>query len=242
MFIAGMMKLQMRSYGIVVASCPQFRKTGEEAEVYGSFSTVFTFENGSYTDTGVTAFAVDDGVAACPTPVYGSNFDPEFDYGDFVSSETTFSDPTTRAALLGTMEVLTPDWSWGETGLSWSGASEASLHGDLEFDELAPLPGGEGYIGVGGVIDDGGGFGHLEGFKSEAEYKFILQMPLACVVVYQIGTKYQPAYGGADPDPDYTWSGAVELTVSSEATVALPVTEDYSTRLRIVRVRWHPWV
>ena len=99
----------------------------------------------------------------------------------------------------------------------------------------------EGYLGIGGVIDDGGGFGHLEGFKSAAELKFVLQMPLACVVVYQIGTRYLPAYGGADPDPDYTWGGEVELTVSSEATVALPVTEDYATKLRIVRVRWHPW-
>ena len=240
MILAGLLKLQIRSYGITVATCPQFLKSGEDAEVYGSFSTAWTYENGGWTDTGAIDYAVDDGVEACPTATYDSSYDSEFDYGAFVSSETTFSDPTTRGTLLSAIAALSDTWSsWSDAGLSWGGNDAASLFGDLTATyDLAP---GEGYLGIGGVIDDGGGFGHLEGFKSAAELKFVLQMPLACVVVYQIGTRYLPAYGGADPDPDYTWGGEVELTVSSEATVALPVTEDYATKLRIVRVRWHPW-
>lgn len=240
MFLPGQLIIDIRTASASVETCPMLRDSAVSSEIYGQREIEYTHEHGSYTNTDTIAPANVGDAETCPTVSNSSTFDPDFNppdgYGDLTSSLETFSSPITRSAVLSDLPALT--WgSWETSGVGYQSSDAAVLHGQLVLSqEIAVVTS----LSVGGVEAAGSGLGKITATRDDAQLRFRLGTPLACTLLYQVGSMYAPVYDG-EPDEGYTWGSTVELVILDEETITVPQAEDYFKKIRLVGIRWHPW-
>ena len=238
--IHGKLVIDVRSSYVTVETCPMHVDSEVTDEIYGTSVTEYTFEFGSYSDTSTVAAENIGDSESCPTFEGSTTFDPEYNepdgYGDIISSTTTYSSPVTRSTVRGDLPAI--DWSdWGFSGLSYE-ASNGGLFGHLyNYDAVISASTGQAVSGVSSI----GSTGTIIASRSDAQVRFRIHTPLACTVVYQIGSQYLPIYGDGEPEEDITWGGEMTVIVTEEAIVTLPVAEDFTKSIRLRRIIWHPW-
>lgn len=238
MIIHGSLKIEQRTSSVTVETCPRFLKPGVTDEIYAAKKITYSFDNAtSYEDNFSIAVENVGESESCPTSVLSSTtFDPEETYGTLTETTEEYTSPFTRSSLRSSLPV--EDWEpWSDTGFAFASSSEADLFAMLELSTALPPT---SYQGVGGVADLGGGLGRMNAERADAEIRFSVLLPLACTVLYQIGSQFLPAFEG-DAEEDFTWGSTQEVIVTDTATVTIPTTEDYVKKMRVVGIRWHPW-
>lgn len=240
MFLPGQLIIDIRTSSASVETCPMLRDSAVSSEIYGQREIEYTHEHGSYTNTDTIEPANVGDAETCPTVAPASTFDPDFNdptgYGDLLDSTETFSSPITRSAVLSDLPSLTWD-DWETSGVGYQSTDAGELHSHLELSqEITAVTS----LSVGGVETAGSGLGKITATRDDAQIRFRLGTPLACTLLYQVGSLYAPVYDG-EPEEDYTWGSTVELVILDEATITVPQAEDYFKKIRLVGIRWHPW-
>lgn len=239
MIIHGSLKIEQRTSAVTVETCPRFLKADVFDEIYAEKKITYHFDSTKSYEEIFNIEPENVGESeSCPTSVLSSTtFDPEESYGTLTEVVEEYSMPYTRSDLRSALPG--EDWEpWSDTGFAFASSAQADLHAMLELSGTTLPP--ATYQGVGGTADLGGGLGRMNAERSDAEIRFSLELPLACVVLYQIGSQLIPAFEG-EPDEDFTWGATQQVTVTDTATVTIPTTEDYVKKMRIVGIRWHPW-
>jgi hypothetical protein len=238
--IHGKLVIDVRSSYVSVETCPMHVDSEVTDEIYGTTVTEYTFEYGSYSDTSTVAAENVGDSESCPTFEGSTTFDPEYNepdgYGDIISSTTTYSSPVTRSTVRGDLPAI--DWSeWSSSGLSYE-SSNGGLFGHLyNYDAVIYASTNQAVSGSSSI----GSTGTIIASRSDAEVRFRIHTPLACTVVYQIGSQYTPLYGDDEWEEEVTWGGEMTVIVTEETIVTLPVAEDFTKSIRLRRIIWHPW-
>lgn len=238
--IYGKLVIDVRSSYVSVETCPMFVDSEVTDKIYGSRATEYTFEFGSYTDTSTVAAENVGDSESCPTFEGSTTFDPDYNepdgYGEIISSTTTYSAPVTRSTVRGDLPAI--DWSeWSFSGLSYEASNGGLFEHLYNYDAVIYASTNQAVSGSSSI----GSTGTIIAGRSDAQVRFRIHTPLACTVVYQIGSQYTPLYGDDEPEEEVTWGGEMTVIVTEEAIVTLPVAEDFTKTIRLRRIIWHPW-
>lgn len=234
MFLPFDLLVEHRISNVSVETCPLNYKSGETEELYGKLVRTWTMENGTYDD--VYEFSANEYVGdseSCPTVDYSTTADPEIDYGFGISNSDVWTLPLTRGDVRDHLD--TPDWGdWGYLieFVTVDTYDAADVHALLDI----------GYEAAGSsqrtseAVSSFDGFAKIYANRSDIEWRFSLRVPVACTLVYQIGSR------AIDDPGDYVFGDEVELIVSTTPqTLTCPVEDGSFKRLRIVRIIAHPW-
>lgn len=216
-----------------VTSCPLNYKEGETGEIYGKLVRTWTMDNGTYDE--IWEYSANEFVGdnpSCPTVSYSDTAVPGFDYGGVISSSDAYTLPLATSDVTTELDGTATDWGEWSTLLTWGASGGQGVHALLDSvheESAASQITSE-------ATSNFDGTGYISASRTDIEFRFTLQIPLACTVVYKIGELE------VGVDLDYVW-GAEQTQIVGETPVTLniPATEGFYKRLQIVKIIAHPW-